>query len=154
MEKLAVLGCGVVGSGVVELFEKNKQLIQKRCGKQLELAYILDLRDFPDKPYADKVVKDIQVVLNDPEVSVVAECMGGVNPAFDFVKSCLEAGKSVSTSNKELVAAKGDILLKKAKEHDCNFFFEASVGGAIPIIRPLHKCLAANEFSAIAGILN
>ncbi len=154
MEKLAVLGCGVVGSGVVELFEKNKQLIQKRCGKQLELAYILDLRDFPDKPYADKVVKDIQVILNDPEVSVVAECMGGVNPAFDFVKSCLEAGKSVSTSNKELVAAKGDILLKKAKEHDCNFFFEASVGGAIPIIRPLHKCLAANEFSAIAGILN
>lgn len=154
MEKLAVLGCGVVGSGVVELFEKNKSLIQKRCGKELEMAYILDLRDFPDKPYADKLVKTIDVILNDPEVAVVAECMGGVEPAFTFVKSCLEAGKSVATSNKELVASKGDILLKTAKEHHCNFFFEASVGGAIPIIRPLHKCLIANEFSAIAGILN
>lgn len=154
MEKLAVLGCGVVGSGVVELFEKNKKIIQKRCGKKVEMGYILDLRDFPDRPYADKLVKDISVILNDPDVTVVAECMGGLDPAFDFVKSCLEAGKSVATSNKELVAAKGDILLKKAKEHHCNFFFEASVGGAIPIIRPLHKCLAANEFSAIAGILN
>ncbi len=154
MEKLAVLGCGVVGSGVVELFEKNKELIQKRCGKNLEMAYILDLRDFPERPYANKLVKDIQIILDDPEVSVVAECMGGIEPAFTFVKSCLEAGKSVATSNKELVAAKGDILLKTAKEHNCNFFFEASVGGAIPIIRPLHKCLAANAFSAIAGILN
>ncbi|HAJ97452.1 MAG TPA: homoserine dehydrogenase, partial [Ruminococcus sp.] len=154
MEKFAVLGCGVVGSGVVELFEKNKALIEKRCGKSLEMAYILDLRDFPDRPYGNKVVKDINVILNDPDVKVVAECMGGLEPAFTFVKSCLEAGKSVATSNKELVAAKGDILLKTAKEHDCNFFFEASVGGAIPIIRPLHKCLAANDFSAIAGILN
>ncbi len=154
MEKFAVLGCGVVGSGVVELFEKNKALIEKRCGKSLEMAYILDLRDFPDRPYGNKVVKDINVILNDPDVKVVAECMGGLKPAFTFVKSCLEAGKSVATSNKELVAAKGDILLKTAKEHDCNFFFEASVGGAIPIIRPLHKCLAANDFSAIAGILN
>ena len=154
MEKFAVLGCGVVGSGVVGLFEKNKALIEKRCGKSLEIAYILDLRDFPDRPYGNKVVKDINVILNDPDVKVVAECMGGLEPAFTFVKSCLEAGKSVATSNKELVAAKGDILLKTAKEHDCNFFFEASVGGAIPIIRPLHKCLAANDFSAIAGILN
>jgi len=154
MEKFAVLGCGVVGSGVVELFEKNKALIEKRSGKSLEMAYILDLRDFPDRPYGNKVVKDINVILNDPDVKVVAECMGGLEPAFTFVKSCLEAGKSVATSNKELVAAKGDILLKTAKEHNCNFFFEASVGGAIPIIRPLHKCLAANDFSAIAGILN
>ncbi len=154
MEKLAVLGCGVVGSGVVELFEKNRELIGRRCGKALEMAYILDLRDFPDKPYANKVVKTIDPILADPDVTVVAECMGGVEPAFTFVKACLEAGKSVSSSNKELVAEKGDILLETAKAHDCNFFFEASVGGAIPIIRPLHKCLAANEFSAIAGILN
>lgn len=154
MDKFAVMGCGVVGSGVVELFEKNKALIEKRCGKSLEMAYILDLRDFPDRPYADKLVKTIDPILADPEVTVVAECMGGVEPAFTFVKACLEAGKSVSTSNKELVAEKGDILLETAKAHNCNFFFEASVGGAIPIIRPLHKCLAANDFSAIAGILN
>jgi homoserine dehydrogenase len=154
MEKFAVLGCGVVGSGVVELFEKNKALIEKRCGKELEMAYILDLRDFPDRPYAHKVVKNIETILKDPQVTVVAECMGGVEPAFTFVKTCLEHGKSVSSSNKELVAAKGDILLKTAKANNCNFFFEASVGGAIPIIRPLHKCLAANDFSAISGILN
>ncbi|MDE5565221.1 MAG: homoserine dehydrogenase [Oscillospiraceae bacterium] len=154
MEKFAVLGCGVVGSGVVELFEKNKSLIEKRCGKSLEMGYILDLRDFPDRPYANKLVKSIDVILADPDVTVVAECMGGTEPAFTFVKACLEAGKSVATSNKELVAAKGDILLKTAKAHNVNFFFEASVGGAIPIIRPLHKCLAANDFSAIAGILN
>ncbi len=154
MEKFAVLGCGVVGSGVVELFEKNKALIEKRCGKELEMAYILDLRDFPDRPYGSKVVKSLAVILADDAVSVVAECMGGVEPAFSFVKACLEHGKSVATSNKELVAQKGDILLQTAKEHGCNFFFEASVGGAIPIIRPLHKCLAANDFSAISGILN
>lgn len=154
MEKFAVLGCGVVGSGVVELFEKNRALIEKRCGKSLEMGYILDLRDFPDRPYANKLVKNIDVILADSDVTVVAECMGGVEPAFTFVKSCLEAGKSVATSNKELVAAKGDILLQTAKAHNVNFFFEASVGGAIPIIRPLHKCLAANDFSAIAGILN
>ncbi len=154
MVKFAVLGCGVVGSGVVELFEKNKALIEKRCGQELEMGYILDLRDFPDRPYGNKVVKSLDVILADPDVKVVAECMGGTEPAFTFVKACLEAGKSVATSNKELVAAKGDILLKTAKEHNVNFFFEASVGGAIPIIRPLHKCLAANDFTAIAGILN
>ncbi len=154
MEKFAVLGCGVVGSGVVELFEKNKALIEKRCGKSLEVGYILDLRDFPDRPYGNKVVKSIDPILADKDVTVVAECMGGVEPAFTFVKACLEAGKSVSTSNKELVAKKGDILLKTAKDHNVNFFFEASVGGAIPIIRPMHKCLAANEFTAVAGILN
>ena len=154
MDKFAVLGCGVVGSGVVELFEKNKTLIEKRCGKELEMAYILDLRDFPDRPYGNKVIKSVDTILADPEVKVVAECMGGVEPAFTFVKACLEKGKSVASSNKELVAEKGDILLQTAKAHNCNFFFEASVGGAIPIIRPLHKCLAANDFTAIAGILN
>ena len=152
--KLAVLGHGVVGSGVVELFYKNKKSIEKRAGTEMDIKYILDLRDFPDSPYKDKFTKDFNDIVNDDEVASVAECMGGVEPAFTFVKACLEKGKSVSTSNKELVAEKGDILLKTAKEHNCNFFFEASVGGAIPIIRPLHKCLAANDIDKVAGILN
>lgn len=152
--KFAVLGHGVVGSGVVELFYKNKKSIEKHAGTEMDIKYILDLRDFPDSPYADKFTKDFNDILNDDEVISVAECMGGVEPAFTFVKACLEKGKSVSTSNKELVAEKGDILLKTAKEHNCNFLFEASVGGAIPIIRPLHRCLAANDISKVAGILN
>lgn len=154
MKKIAVLGYGVVGSGVVELFYRNQKKIEKNTGTELEVGYILDLREFPDDPYGDRVVHDIQVILDDPEVGYVAECMGGVNPAFDFVRRCLEAGKSVATSNKQLVAEKGDILLQVAKEHHVNFFFEASVGGAIPIIRPLHTCLAANDISEVAGILN
>lgn len=152
--KLAVLGHGVVGSGVVELFYKNKKSIEKRAGIEMDIKYILDLRDFPDSPFKDKFTKDFNDILNDDEVTAVAECMGGVEPAFTFVKSCLEKGKSVSTSNKELVAEKGDILLETAKAHNCNFFFEASVGGAIPIIRPLHKCLAANDIDKVSGILN
>ena len=152
--KFAVLGHGVVGSGVVELFYKNKEKIEKKAGCEIELKYILDLRDFPDTPYADKFTKDFNDILNDDEVTAVTECMGGLEPAFTFVKACLEKGKSVSTSNKELVAEKGDILLAIAKEKNCNFFFEASVGGAIPIIRPLHKCLAANDISSVSGILN
>lgn len=152
--KFAVLGHGVVGSGVVELFYKNKEKIEKKAGCEIELKYILDLRDFPDTPYADKFTKDFNDILNDDEVTAVTECMGGLEPAFTFVKACLERGKSVSTSNKELVAEKGDILLAIAKEKNCNFFFEASVGGAIPIIRPLHKCLAANDISSVSGILN
>lgn len=154
MSKFAVLGHGVVGSGVVELFYKNKESIEKKAGTSMDVKYILDLRDFPDSPYADKFTKDFNVILNDDEVTAVAECMGGVEPAFTFIKKCLEKGKSVATSNKELVAEKGDILLKLAKENNCNFFFEASVGGAIPIIRPLHKCLAGNKITAVAGILN
>jgi len=154
MSKFAVLGHGVVGSGVVELFYKNKAGIEKKAGQELDIKYILDLRDFPDLPYSDKFTKDFNDILNDDEVTSVAECMGGIEPAFTFAKACLERGKSVSTSNKELVAAKGDILLKMAAEHSCNFFFEASVGGAIPIIRPLHKCLAGNEITEVAGILN
>lgn len=152
--KFAVLGHGVVGSGVVELFYKNKENIEKRAGTEMDVKYILDLRDFPDSPYKEKFTKDFSDILNDDEVTAVAECMGGVEPAFTFVRSCLEKGKSVSTSNKELVAEKGDILLEIAKKNRCNFFFEASVGGAIPIIRPLHKCLAANDISSVAGILN
>ncbi|WP_303835932.1 homoserine dehydrogenase [Ruminococcus flavefaciens] len=152
--KFAVLGHGVVGSGVVELFYKNRKSIEKHAGTEMDIKYILDLRDFPESPYADKFTKNFDDILNDDEVVSVAECMGGVEPAFTFVKACLEKGKSVSTSNKELVAEKGDILLHTAKEHNCNFFFEASVGGAIPIIRPLHRCLAANDITKVAGILN
>ena len=154
MAKVAVLGHGVVGSGVVELFHKNKHSIESKAGKPMEVKYILDIRDFPNLPYSDRFTKDFQVILNDPEISVVAEVMGGLSPAFDYVKSLLEHGKSVVTSNKELVAAKGAQLLHIAREHNVNFFFEASVGGGIPIIRPMHQCLAANEISEIAGILN
>ena len=152
--KVAVLGYGVVGSGVVELFYKNKKSIEQHAGCEMDIKYIVDIRDFPDSPYKDKFTKDFNDVLNDPEVTVVAECMGGTEPAFTFLKSALEMGKSACTSNKELVAAKGDILLATAKENNCNFFFEASVGGAIPIIRPLHRCLAANDIDAACGILN
>lgn len=152
--KFAVLGYGVVGSGVVELFYKNKRSIEKRAGTEMDIKYIVDIRDFPDSPYADKFTKNFSDVLNDPEVTVVAECMGGVEPAFSFLKAALEKGKSAATSNKELVAEKGDILLAAAKANNCNFFFEASVGGAIPIIRPLHRCLAANDIDKVAGILN
>lgn len=154
MSNFAVMGYGVVGSGVVELFYKNREIIEKHAGQKMDVKYILDIKDFSSSPYADKFTKNIDDILNDDSVTAVAECMGGVNPAFQFVKSCLERGKSVSTSNKELVAEKGDILLALAKENNCNFFFEASVGGAIPIIRPLHKCLAGNEITEIAGILN
>ncbi|MBQ8825522.1 MAG: homoserine dehydrogenase [Oscillospiraceae bacterium] len=154
MAKIAVLGFGVVGSGTVELFYKNKDSIIKKAGTDLDIKYILDIRDFPGSPFADKFTKSIDTIVNDDEVTIVAEAMGGVNPAYDFVKSCLEKGKSVVTSNKELVAKKGAELLKIAKEKNCNFLFEASTGGAIPIIRPMHQCLAGNEITAVAGILN
>lgn len=154
MEKIAVLGFGTVGSGTVELFYKNKKNIEKKAGKELDIQYILDLRDFAGSPYASKLVKDIQAILDDPEITVVAEAMGGLHPAFEYTRECLSRGKSVVTSNKELVAAKGAELLQVAKEHHCNFFFEASVGGAIPIIRPIHQCLAANDLAEIVGILN
>lgn len=154
MAKVAVLGYGVVGSGTVEVFYKNKENLEKKAGEELDIKYILDLRDFPDSPFADKFVKDFDIILNDPEVTVVTEVIGGLKPAYDFVKSSLLAGKSVVTSNKELVAAKGAELLNIAKEKNVNFFFEASVGGGIPIIRPIHTCLQANEIREIAGILN
>ncbi len=154
MSKFAVLGHGVVGSGVVELFYKNKAKIEKTAGHELDIKYILDIREFPDSPYKDKFVKNIDEIVNDSEVTTVAECMGGVEPAFTFTKQCLEKGKNVCTSNKELVAAKGDILFEIAKKNKCNYFFEASVGGAIPIIRPLHRCLAGNDITSVSGILN
>lgn len=154
MVKIAVMGYGVVGSGTVEVFYKNHESIKEKVGEDIELKYILDLRDFEDSPYKDKFVKDFNIILNDDEISVVAEVMGGVDPAYRYVKALLETGKSVVTSNKELVAEKGAELLKTAREKNVNFFFEASVGGGIPIIRPLHHCLSANEIEEVAGILN
>lgn len=154
MAKIAVLGYGVVGSGTVEVFYKNKENLEKKAGEPLDIKYILDVRDFPDSPYADKFTKDFNVILNDPEVNVIAEVIGGLKFSYGYVKSALEAGKSVVTSNKELVAAKGAELLTIAKEKNVNFFFEASVGGGIPIIKPIHACLEANEIDEIAGILN
>ena len=154
MSKIAVLGHGVVGSGVVELFYKNKEKIEKTAGHELDIKYILDIREFPDSPYKDKFTKSIDDIVNDSEITTAAECMGGVEPAFTFTKQCLEKGISVCTSNKELVAKKGDILFKIAKEHGCNYYYEASVGGAIPIIRPLHRCLAGNDITSVSGILN
>ena len=154
MAKIAVLGHGVVGSGVVELCHKNHAGIVKKAGQEVEVKRILDLREFPDLPYADKFTKNYDDILNDDEISVVVEVMGGLNPAYEYVKAALSRKKSVVTSNKELVAAKGAELLAVAKENNVNFFFEASVGGGIPIIRPLHQCLAANEIKEIAGILN
>lgn len=152
---VAVMGFGTVGSGVVELLYKNHDSIVKRSMQDsLELKYILDIRDFPNSPYKDKFTKDFNVILNDPEVQIVVETMGGVTFAYDFVKKLLLAGKSVVTSNKELVAQKGYELLCIAKEKNVNFLFEASVGGGIPIIRPITQCLAANEIDEIAGILN
>ena len=135
MSKIAVLGFGVVGSGTVELINKNKKNIEDRAGKEIDVKYILDLRKFPERPYADRIIDDFEVILNDDEVEIVVEAMGGTNPAYTFTKKCLEKGKSVVTSNKELVATSGYELLMLAKENNCNYFFEASVGGGIHIIR-------------------
>ena len=152
---VAVMGYGTVGSGVVEVITKNHDSIVKRSTQnEVEVKYILDLRDFPGDPNEDKMVKDFNIILNDDDVKVVVETMGGLHPAYEFVSSCLKAGKSVVTSNKELVAAKGYELLQYAEENNVNFLFEASVGGGIPIIRPMAQCLAANEIDEIAGILN
>ena len=154
MIKIAVMGYGVVGSGTVEVFYKNLSSIEAKIGDDIDIKYILDLRDFDDSPYKDKFIKDFNLILNDPEITVAVEVIGGLNPAYNLVESLLEAGKSVVTSNKELVAEKGAELLHIAREKKVNFFFEASVGGGIPIIRPLHHCLSANEIDEIAGILN
>lgn len=149
------MGYGTVGSGVAEVIANNHESIVKKSSQpELEVKYILDLRDFPGDVNEKKMIKDFNIILNDPEVAVVVETMGGLHPAYEFVSSCLSAGKSVVTSNKELVAAKGDELLKIAKDKNVNFLFEASVGGGIPIIRPISQCLAANRIDEIAGILN
>ncbi len=154
MIKIAVLGYGTVGSGVVEVIEKNKDMVNKKAGEELSIKYILDLRDFPGDPYESKVVHDYQTIVNDPEIQIICETMGGTGAAYEFTKQALQAGKSVCTSNKELVAAHGPELLTMAKEHKCNYLFEASVGGGIPIIRPLNYSLTAEKIESITGILN
>ena len=154
MIHVAVLGYGTVGSGVVEVIETNKKDINKRAATELNIKYILDLRDFPGDPYEDKVVHDYNIILNDPEVTVICETMGGIKPAYDFSKQALLAGKSVCTSNKELVANHGPELIRIARENHCNYLFEASVGGGIPIIRPLNYSLTAEKIDSITGILN
>lgn len=150
----AIMGHGVVGSGVAEILINHNSLINEKVKETVEVKYILDLRDFNDVPYSDKFIKDFEKIANDDEIKIVVEVMGGVNPAYDFVKRCLLAGKSVVTSNKELVAAKGYELLSIAKEKNVNFLFEASVGGGIPILRPMAQCLSANEITEVKGILN
>lgn len=154
MVYIAVMGHGVVGSGVLEVFYKNNKSIISKAGIDMDIKYVLDLRDFPGLPYSDKFIKTFDPIINDPEIKIVVEVMGGLDPSYTYVKRCLEAGKSVVTSNKALVAAHGAELLQIAKDNNANFLFEASVGGGIPILRPISQCLAANEIKEIAGILN
>mgnify|MGYP000400477706 FL=1 len=154
MIKTAVMGYGTIGSGVAEILDQNKAEVAKSAGQEVELKYVLDLRDFPGDPIQEKIVHDIDVIINDPEVHTVVEVMGGVEPAYTFVKRCLEAGKSVATSNKALVAKHGATLLSIAREREINFLFEASVGGGIPIIRALNSSLTADRIEEITGILN
>lgn len=154
MAKIAILGFGVVGSGVAEVIRVNGASIAQRLGVEVELKYILDLRDFPDSPYADKLVKDFSVIEEDPEVDVVVETIGGARAALEFTQRALKAGKSVVSSNKELVATHGCELLALARAHNASYRFEASVGGGIPILHPLSQCLTANRISEVRGILN
>lgn len=154
MVNIAVLGYGTVGSGVVEVLKTNQLSIDKKAGQEIKIKYVLDLRDFPDDEIQKCIVHDYDIILNDNEIKVIAEVMGGVEPAYTFVKKALLRGKSVVTSNKELVAKHGAELLHIAKENNINFLFEASVGGGIPIIRPLNQSLTADEIYEISGILN
>jgi len=154
MIHIAVLGYGTVGSGVVEVINRNRDSINKKAGKEINIKYVLDLRDFPGDPVEKILTHDIEDILNDEEVRIVIEVMGGIEPAYTYVKRALLSGKSVVTSNKELVAKHGTELLKFARERDINFLFEASVGGGIPLIRPLNQSLTADEIYEITGILN
>ncbi|MDP4133431.1 MAG: homoserine dehydrogenase [Bacillota bacterium] len=154
MTKIAILGFGTVGSGVYEVLKMNKESIAKKLGKEIEVKYILDIRDFSDHPEAYLFTQDFNTILEDKEVEIVAEVIGGIHPAYNFTKAALLAGKHVVTSNKELVATMGTKLLKIAKDNNVNYMFEASVGGGIPIIAPLRGCLTGNEITRISGILN
>lgn len=154
MAKIAILGLGTVGSGVAEVLTKNAASIARKAGEPVEIKYILGRHDYPDSPFRDLVVKDFSIIENDPEVSVVAEVIGGTGAARDYTIRALKAGKSVVTSNKEVVAEHGDEFFAIAREKNLNYLYEASVGGGIPIIRPLGSCLAANEITEIYGILN
>ena len=154
MLQIAILGFGVVGSGTAEVLSQNQKQISAYCGDEVNVKYILDLRDFPEHPLGDRVVHDIQIILNDPEVVLVAEMMGGAHPAYDFTCAALKAGKHVVTSNKEVVATFGAELLDLARANHVSYLFEASVGGGIPIIRPMQTDLASNEILSVSGILN
>ncbi len=154
MIKVAIMGYGTVGSGVYEVIKTNQKSIDKKVGQELRIKYVLDLREFPGDPVMEVLTHDFEEILNDEEVKIVAEVMGGLHPAYEFTKRCLEAGKSVCTSNKELVAEHGAELIQIAKEHQVNYLFEASVGGGIPIIRPLNSSLTADVILEISGILN
>lgn len=154
MTEIAIMGYGTIGSGVYEVVEMNADILRKNAGDGIHVKYVLDLREFPGLPVEKVLVHDVDVILGDPDVKVVVETMGGIEPAFTFVSRALAAGKSVATSNKELVAKKGAELLATAREHHVNFFFEASVGGGIPIIRPLLTCLTADDIQEVNGILN
>lgn len=154
MTKVAVLGYGTVGSGIVEVIKTNQELINQRVKDEIDVKYILDLRDFPGDPYESLLVHDVNVIMDDPEVSIVCEAMGGINAAYQFTKTALSKGKSVCTSNKALVAEYGPELLALAKENNCSYLFEASCGGGIPIIRPLQVCLLQEQIIALKGIMN
>ena len=154
MIKIAIMGYGTIGSGVYEVLEQNQDVIAADAGQEIQVKYILDLRDFPGTPVEHKIVHDFSVIAEDEEIQIVVETMGGLNPAYTFVKTCLEAGKHVVTSNKALVAAHGTELLAIAREKQVNFQFEASVGGGIPIIRPMYRCLKGERIQEITGILN
>lgn len=154
MIKVAIMGYGTVGSGVYEVIKTNQKSIDKKVGQELQIKYVLDLREFPGDPVMEVLTHDFEDIINDDEVKIVAEVMGGLHPAYEFTKRCLEAGKSVCTSNKELVAEHGAELIQLAKDHQVNYLFEASVGGGIPIIRPLNSSLTADVILEISGILN
>lgn len=154
MAKIAIMGFGTVGSGVLEVCRRNAASIARRAGEPVEVKYILDVRDFSGSPDAALFTKSIDTILNDPEIKVVVETIGGTKFAYPYVRQCLESGRSVCTSNKEMVATYGAELLALAKEHSAAFLFEASVGGGTPIITPMHQCLAANHISSIRGIVN
>ncbi len=154
MKKLAIVGYGIVGGGVAEILKRNAASIEEKAGEAIELAYIVDLREMPDDPFADKMVKDFSIIENDPEVSIVVEAIGGCGAALDFCRRALKKGKSVVTSNKQLVAEYGLELIALAKENNCSFLFEAAVGGGIPALHPLYSCLDANVLYEVSGILN
>ncbi|MCR5502917.1 MAG: homoserine dehydrogenase [Lachnospiraceae bacterium] len=154
MVNIAILGYGTVGSGVAEVIGTNKKEIKNKAGQEIMVKHILDLRDFPGDPYEDRVTHDFNTILNDPEIRIICETMGGLKPAYDFTKEALSRGISVCTSNKELVAAHGPELIKIAREHKCNYLFEAAVGGGIPLIRVFNNCLTAERIEAVTGILN
>jgi len=154
MTEIAVLGYGVVGSGTVEVLDRNSDMVARSAGQNIKVKHILDIKDFPSSPYQSLFAKDFGIIENDPDISVVVEVIGGTGAALDFTRRSLEAGKSVVTSNKELVAAHGYELIRIARERGVNYLFEASVGGGIPIIRPLAQCMAANRITEVYGILN